>query len=133
MENYATWHSLRFSEVQHSVKYLGQTPGLNLKLRLLKRAATSGLDGIGKGEAFFTAAMAVVLRYFPTGEIGQAPDGIRRLKNRNCLAADRPRPSTVIICPFLIMCMSSMPNRVTRAERKEWNPNIGRTIRLTAR
>jgi len=28
------------------------------------------------------ARKVVVLRYFPTGEIGQAPDGIRRLKNR---------------------------------------------------
>ena len=34
---------------------------------------------------------------------------------------------------FLIMCTSSIPCRVTRAERKDWSPNIGRTIRLTAR
>jgi len=43
----------------------------------------------------------------------------------------RQRPSGL---SFLIMCMSSMPCRVTLAERKDLNPSIiGRTIRLLDR
>ena len=43
-------------------------------------------------------------------------------------------PSTVTLhLPFAIMCMSSIPPKMTRAQRKLLNPSIGRTMRLIAR
>jgi hypothetical protein len=37
------------------------------------------------------------------------------------------------LCPFLIMCMTSMPIRMTRAQSKSLNPSIGLVRRLMAR
>jgi hypothetical protein len=33
----------------------------------------------------------------------------------------------LFICPFRIICMSSIPARVAAADQKDLNPNIGRT------
>jgi hypothetical protein len=43
------------------------------------------------------------------------------------------RPPSIFICPFAIMCMSSIPPKMMRAQRKLLNPSIGRTMRLIAR
>jgi len=50
----------------------------------------------------------------------------------NCSAAVRVTPSA-FICPFLIICIVSMPDRMMRAQRKFLNPSIGRVRRLIAR
>ena len=46
---------------------------------------------------------------------------------------DRAWLSPGTIRPFLILCMGSMPCRVTLAEQKDLNSIIGRTIRLIDR
>ena len=38
-----------------------------------------------------------------------------------------------VICPFLIMCIVSMPPRIMRAQSKSLDPCIGRVMRLMAR
>lgn len=43
------------------------------------------------------------------------------------IAADEAWPSRHSICPFLIMCIVSMPAMSARAQRKDLKPSIGRT------
>ena len=53
--------------------------------------------------------------------------------SRTAARRDRGVLPRHFICPFLIMCMNSMPLRMTRAQRKSLNPSIGRVMRLMAR
>src|ERR1700753_2934315 len=51
----------------------------------------------------------------------------------NCSAAKGEVPFATFICPFLMLCISSTPDRTIRAQRKFLKPIIGLTMRLMAR
>ena len=48
-------------------------------------------------------------------------------------AADGWVPFLTCICPFRIICMTSMPDKMMRAHRKSLKPCIGFVMRLMAR
>ena len=51
----------------------------------------------------------------------------------NWAAADGSVSFFTCICPFRIMCTTSMPDKMMRAPRKSLKSNIGFAIRLMAR